>query len=272
MEAIDQLVRGIMALYEALKNIPGIGAMLDGLEEMAKKLNANFDSGIDGFSKLSDETIGATAELAKYTDELANLEDQYKKGEVTQEQYAKKREEILARQAEAVRSNAEKELAIEQDKMNKMIEAREAQLDRDKQLMDRKIEKINAAKDAEISAIDQSIQALEGQKNAINQVYDQKIEAVRRAAEEEKRAIDDSIAALNRQKTKVQDYYKDQLANVKSYYAKLKSEMDDAHNKEMAQMDRKIARLREAQGAAMDNLSSGPENEELKLMKVRQLT
>jgi len=271
MEAIDQLVKGIMFLYDALKNIPGIGAMLDGLEEMAKKLNANFDSGIDGMSKLSDETIGATSELAKYTDELANLDAQFKKGEITQEQYAKKKEEILARQVEAARKNAEKELAIEQDKMNKMIEAREAQLDRDKQLMDRKIEKINAAKDAEVAAIDQSIQALEGQKDAIDQVYDQKIEAVKRAAEAEKRAIQESIDALNKQKTAVKDFYKAQLANVKSYYAKLKSEMDAAHGKEMAQMDEKISRLKESQSAQMSSLDSGPENEELRLMKIQQL-
>jgi tape measure domain-containing protein len=271
MEAIDQLVRGVMFLYDALKNIPGIGAMLDGLEEMAKKLNANFDSGIDGFSKLSDETIGATAELAKYTDELANLEDQYKKGEITQEQYAKKREEILARQAEAVRRNAEKELAIEQDKMNKMIEAREAQLDRDKQLMDRKVEKINAAKDAEIASIDQSIQALEGQKDAIDQVYDQKIEAVKRAAEAEKRAIQEAIDALNQQKTAVKDFYSNQLENVKSYYSELKSQMDSAHSREMTQMDEKISALRARQSMEMGNFSSGPQNEKLDLMKIQQL-
>ncbi len=271
MEAIDQLVQGIMYLYDALKNIPGIGGMLNGLEDMAKKLNANFDAGIDGMSKLSDETIGATAKLEEYTDELVNLEDQFKKGAITQEQYANKREEILARQAEAVRQNAEKELAIEQDKMNKMIEAREKQLDRDKQLMDRKIEKINAAKDTEIAAIDQSIQALEGQKDAVDRVYDEKIQAVQRAAEAEKRAIQDSIDALNRQKTAVKDFYTDQLSDVKSYYAQLKSEMDSAHSKEMANMDQKISRLRASQGAQMSQLESGPENEELRLMKIAQL-
>jgi len=271
MEAIDQLVRGIMFLYDALKNIPGIGAMLDGLEEMAKKLNANFDSGIDGMSKLSDETIGATAELAKYTDELDNLDAQFKKGEITQEQYAKKREEILARQAEAVRKNAEKELAIEQDKMNKMIEAREAQLDRDEQLMGRKIDSINAAKDAEISAIDQSIEALEGQKAAISKVYDGKIEYINRAAEAEKRAIQDQIEALNSQKNSVKAYYSEQTELVKEHYSKLKSEMEAAHNKEMAQMDERIASLKKTQGAAMGNLDTGPQNEKLRLMEVRKL-
>ena len=271
MEAIDQLVRGIMSLYDALKNIPGIGGMLNGLEEMGKKLNANFDSGIDGMSKLSDKTIGATSELAKYTDELVNLDAQFKKNEITQEQYAKKREEILARQAEAVRKNAEKELEIEQDKLDKLIEARTAQLDREQQLMDRKVDAINKAKDREVDAIDETIRGLEKQKDANDKLYDEKIKSVRRAHASAKQAIEDEIAALNKQKDAVKDFYSGQLEKVKEYYSQLKSEMDEAHSREMSQMNEKISKLREAQGTEMSNLDSGPENEKLGLMKIQQL-
>lgn len=270
VELLNKVSNTVISLYEVLRNSP-VGGLLKGLEDMGKKLNANFDSGIDGFSKLSDETIGATSELAKYSDELVNLDAQFKKNEITQEQYAQKKEEILARQAEAVRKNAEKELEIEQDKLDKMIEARTAQLDREQQLMDRKVDAINKAKDREVEAIDETIRGLEKQKDANDKLYDEKIKSVRRAHTSAKRAIEDEITALKQQKNAVKDFYSSQLEDIKTYYSELKSEMDAAHSKEMSQMDEKISKLREAQGTEMSNLDSGPENEKLGLMKIQQL-
>jgi len=270
MELLNKVSNTVISLYEVLKKSP-VGGLLNGLEDMGKKLNANFDSGIDGFSKLSDETIGATSELAKYNDELANLERQRKEEGMAYLEYAKKKEEILARQAEAVRKNAEKELGIEKAKYDEMLEAKKAQLAQEKELMDRKIDDINKTKDAEVEAIDKSISALEEQKKVIGDVYDRKIEAVEAAGEVARRAIEDEILALKEQKRVVQSNFSAQIAAAKAYYAKLKSEMDSAHSKEMSQMDEKISRLREMQSMERSDLDSGPQNEKLGLMKIQQL-
>jgi tape measure domain-containing protein len=271
MQMLDFVIQKVQQLYGFLKNIPGIGAILDDFEKAGKALNNNFDKSIDIFSKLSDETIGAKAELAKYNDELKNLRDERDKQAITQEQYAKKEAEIMARRTAALQAQAQKELDIETEKMDKMIEARNKQLDRDKAMMDRKISAINEAKDAELSSIDETIKGLEKQRDATTAIYDRKIQDVKRAAEVTKRAIEDEIAALNAQKGRVKEYYSSQIEDAKSYYSKLKSEMDSAHSKEMSQMDAKIARLRAAQSAQLSALDSGPQQEKLNAMQVQRL-
>jgi len=271
MQILDIVIQKLIEFYNWLKQIPIVGDMLKGIEDGAKALNANFDQSIDIFSTLSDETTGAKAELEKYNDEMATLGEQLKNNEITQQQYHEKVAALEAKRAEAQKKIAAEELAAEQEKMDKMLEMRNQQLDRDEQLMQRKIDGINQAKDEEVRAIDETISNLERQKSAVKEVYDAKIESVKRAAELAKRAIEDEMAALRQQKEMVKRDYSERIAAVKSHYSQLKAEMDAAHSKEMAQMDAKIARLREAQSAEMRSYDSGPAQERLNMMKIADL-
>jgi tape measure domain-containing protein len=271
MKAIDLAVQGLMKLYEALKNIPGLGGILKGLEQAGEALNNNFDKSIDIFSKLSDETTGAKAELAKYNDELKNLAEQQRTGAITQEEYAKKEAEIMARRTAALQAQAQKELDIENEKLGQMVEARNKQLERDEQLMNRKIETINSAKDQELAAIDSVIAGLERQKEATDRVYDAKIDSVKRSAEEVKNSIDKEISALNSQKESVKAFYSNRIEAVKDYYSKVKAEMDAAHSKEMAQIDAAIAKAKQRHSASLGSLDNGPQKQKLERMQIREL-
>ena len=183
VKGIDLAVQLVMKLYEMIKKIPGIGHMLDGLEGAGAALNKNFDKSITVFSRLSDETTGAKVELEKYSDEMKMLRDQFAAEEITRVQYYQKVKELQDRQLEAKKKAVQDELTIEEDKMKTLLEQKNAQLQRDEQLMQRKIDGINRAKNEEIAAIDGVISNLERQKSTIEDIYNSKTEAVKRAAE-----------------------------------------------------------------------------------------
>ena len=271
MERIDNIAKAVMDLYAKMKQVPGLGKLLNGLEEMGKKLNANFDSGIDGWSKLSDQTIGATSDLEKYSNALDDLKRQRDAQQISEEQYSQKKAQLDADELQRQKANAQERINTEKAALEEMIEARTKQLDRDQQLMERKIDTINDIKDAELEAIDEAIDGLEKQKDAADDMYDAQIEGVKAASEEIKRSIEDQLAALNQQKTDVKRFYQARIEIVKSHYSQLKTEMDAAHTKEMRQIDEKISRLRESQSAQMGALDNGPEKRRLEMMKIKDL-
>ena len=271
MKVLDNIITKFIEFYGWLKGLPVIGDMLKGIEEGAKALNKSFDQSIDIFSKLSDETIGAKTELEKYNDEMANLEAQFQQGEITMEQYMNKREALQARAAEAQRKRNEQELETETEKLNTMLEARKLQIERQEQLMEREIAKVEEKRDLEIAAIDAVIESLEKKREASKTQYDQAIEDVQRAAEAEKRANEDAVAALQGRKTQVKRYYDEQLEMVKEHYAEERSEMLERHDAEMKLIDKKIAKIKSSHRAEMEGLKSGPYQRKLQLMEERDL-
>ena len=270
-QAIDVVIQAVIQLYNWIKKIPLIGDFFKGLEGIGAALNKNFDTAVDGFSRLSDETVGAKAELEKYNDEMAMLKKQQLENEITQEEYHKKVKELQAGQTEDVRKQAQQELEIEKEKLQEMLDAKKKQLDRENQLAQRKIASINKAKDREVKAIDETISDLGKQKNVIKDVYDSKIEKVKSAYQVSKRAIEDELTALRQQKTAVQQSYRTRMDAAKEHYSKLKAEMDAAHSREMSHLDKKIAKLKASHSAQMSALSSGPQQQVLNEMKITDL-
>ena len=191
MKVIDVVVTLAVKLYEALKNIPGVGALLKGMETYFTGMINALDVGVDSFSKLSDETIGAKSELEKYNDEMENLTERFNKQEISAEEYYKKKEELMLRSLESERKAAEKSMEIEQNKLNELLKARKNYLDRKKQLADREISDIEKTRDLEVDGVDENIKALKKQKDATAKIYDAKIADVKRAYEMSKRAIED---------------------------------------------------------------------------------
>ena len=90
MKVINDVTMAVVNLYNAMKKLPVLGPLFKGLEEAGAALNANFDSGIDSFSKLSDATIGAKSELEKYNDEMAELIRMEEAKEITAEEFERK--------------------------------------------------------------------------------------------------------------------------------------------------------------------------------------
>lgn len=272
MKALDAVFRMVGMLYNALKNIPGLGGMLEGLEQAAKGLNANFDGMVDSFSKLSDETIGATSNLAKYADEAEMLEDQLMRREISEEQYYKKMEELEARKLEAQKANLNERLNAELEAMNKMIAAKEKQLERERELAERKIEKIEEARDAEIGEIDKVIKKLEEQKEAAGKAYEKKKEAVKEASAIAIQALDKEIYKLNQIKSETTAMYDRAISAAKNYYSQQRSMMDANHSRAMAQLDAEISKRQREQQSQLSALSGGgPAQKNLDLMKRREL-
>ena len=271
MKVLDAVITKFIEFYEWLKGLPVVGDMLKGIEEGAAALNKNFDQSIDIFSKLSDETIGAQAALEKYNDEMANLEELYRNGEITMEQYHKKKAELQAKEDQRLQAQMQKELETEQGKLDEMLEKRKTYVERQEQLMEREIEKIEERKDLEIKAIDQVITEMERKKQASKEYYDSTIEGTKRSAEAEKRSNEDAVAALKERKTQVKRYYSEQLELVKANYAEERSAMEARHNSEMRMIDHKIAKIKASHGAEMQGLKSGPYQRRLALMEEQDL-
>lgn len=271
MQVINEIIKLTMKLYNFIKRIPVIGNLLNNMEKGFNKMNTDFDKIVDNMSRLSDETTGAKSELAKYNDEMKNLDDQLKKKTLSQEEYHRKVGELEKRQLEAKKKAIKTELEMEESKMKSLLERKKVQLEQEKQLMDRKIEEINAAKDAEVESIDTNIAKLKEQKAAIKDVYKSKIKDVKTASAAAIRAIEDEIIALNEQKSQVKASFDQRISTVKDFYAKARAEMSKAHDQEMSQINSRIDKLREAQGVEMGKLDSGPEQEKLNAMKIREL-
>ena len=271
MKVIDVVVNLAIKLYDVLKKIPGVGALLGGMETYFTGMINALDEGVDSFSKLSDETIGAKSELEKYNDEMKNLTERFNKEEISAEEYYKKKEELMLKSLESERQAAEKSMEIEQNKLDELLKIRKGYLDRKQQLADREISDIEKTRDLEIDGVDKNIKALEKQKDATAKMYDSKIEQTKRAYEMSKRAIEDEMALLKRQKDAVKDHYSEKLSSVKDYYDTLQSQMKEAHAVEMANIDAKIAALREAQSQEMDALKTGPQQAKLNQMKMLDL-
>ena len=271
VKVIDMAIQFAVKLYEQLKKIPGLDWLFGSLEEGGRIMNRFFDKGVDSFSKLSDETIGAKSDLEKYNDEMARLEEMYHANEITMEEYHRKKAKLQAEETKRLQAQRKKELEVEQGKLDEMLEKRKAHIERQEQLMEREIAKIEEKRDQEIAAIDETIKDIERKKEASKDYYDSAIEGVKRAAEAEKRANEDAVAALRQRKTEVQRYYSEQLAIVKANYAQQKSAMEDRHSAEMRMIDEKIARLRQSQSAEMQGLQSGPYQRRLEMAKERDL-
>ena len=270
-QVLNVVIELVAKLYNYLKSLPVIGGLIKGMEDGFNKMNTDFDKVVDNMTRLSDETTGAKTELEKYNDEMKNLDDQLKAGTLSQEEYYRKVKDLEQRRLDAKKKALATELEMEEAKIKSMLEKRKAQLDQEKIIMKEKIDAINEAKDAEVKAIDASIEKLKNQKTVITELYNKKIQSVKDASAEAIRAIEDETRALQEQKDVVQESFKSRLDKVKSFYAAAKAEMTKAHDKEMSQIDARISKLRQAQGAAMDRLGYGPEKEKLDLMKMADL-
>jgi len=271
MQALNNIIELVGKLYNSIKKIPGIGNILNGMEEGLNGINTNFEKMVDNMTRLSDETTGAKTELEKYNDEMKNLDNQLAAGTLSQEEYHRKVDELQQRRLEAKKKALATEVEAEEVALNTMLEKRKAQLEQHKAVMQEKIDSINKVKDEEIKAIDAAIEKLNEQKAAIKSLYEDKIQSVKDASEASIRAIDDEIRALNQQKEEVKASFGLRLTAVKDYYAKARAEMTKVHEEEMSQIEERISRLRFSHSVRMKRLDSGPEQEKLNLMKIQDL-
>lgn len=270
-QALSFVIELVVKLYNWLKKLPVIGDLLKGLEDIGVGLNNNFDNMVDSFSRLSDETTGATTELDKYkskTEELNRLKEQER---ITEEEYQRRKAKIEEEFHNKQIARKKEQLNDEINNFKTAMATRKEQFEEEKTLIERKIEDIDRAKDTEVKAIDEVIQALEQQKKETKAVYDEKIRNIQRAYEAEQAAIARSQANLKAQENATKTFYDRASQAVADHYSKKRAEMEASHRREMAMMDASINALRTKQSLESKALEMGPEAEKLNLMRAADL-
>lgn len=267
---IDKLILGLEWLLKKIaEDLPAVSGAFQIIGKGLRFFNVGFDKSIDQFSRLSDETVGATSNLEKFNNELKALEEQ--KGKIPEEEYARKREQLENERHQAVMKNKRIELESAISGFETMLAKRKEQMEQEKTMLERKIEDINKAKDVEVQAIDEVIKALQKQKKETKKVYDEKIEDVKRAYDEEQKTIAASQRALKSQSSAVKQYYDQASINLKAYYSQKKAEMEADHRREMNNLNASIAALRTKQSLESKRLDLGPEARALAKMRASDL-
>ena len=264
---IDTVVQAIIKAYNWFKNLEGplkailtpfmgIFKAMEVLEGAGPGMNNFFDSLTDGFSKLSDETVGATSDLEKFNDEMKNLESM--RPEIGEEEYFKKKEELEKQFLERKRQRLNKEGEAEKAKLNEMLQMRKDKIDRQEQLADREKAQIEKLRDQEVKRYDAAIAAVEKKAAATERAYQSEMAGLKALFQAQKRAIEDEQAAVKANQTAIKRQFEDKKAAAVEYYATLKKEMDAAHSKEMSQIDARISKLKASQKSQLDELDNGP--------------
>jgi len=164
MSGVDQLFTFVGNLYNKIKNIPGLGHILEGFEGMLNDANTSFDRMVDNTARLSDETIGATASLEQYADKAKELEDMLGSGQITREEYNKKiHDNEMQRLNEVVNQLQSR---FETESANRKTIADEA-----KQYYDDELAKVREVHDKKIATIDAEIAALRKKTPAEKKLY-----------------------------------------------------------------------------------------------------
>ena len=271
MKMINNMVLLVTKLYEKLRNIPAFDRLFDSLGKAGKGMNKFFDGMIDGFTKLSDETIGAKTELDKFADELKMLKDMQAKGEIDKEEYERKLQNLEDRRLQAKKKSLDKELEAEKATLDEMIQMRNDEIARAEQLAEREIEQIENLRDKEISRHDAAIALIEKKAAATAKAFEAEMTALKAGFTARKRAIEDEMVQVKSRQTALKREFKDRESAAKEYYAGLKREMDAAHSKEMAQIDSRLAKMKAGQQSELAELDNGPAKQRLEQEKMRDL-
>jgi len=277
---IAAVVAGILRLVETLgwlvNLIPGMKGFTQALAEAG-----DMRSVIDAQTALDEAITGTTNAFKKEEEEIERLEKELQamkdSGLVPTTEKQKELNAAIdalnTKKAEAEMKRLEGAYGAAKTKLNEMIEAQRAQLDRDKQLGERKIEVLNKEMEAIKRNADAKVNANKKETEEVVKGVDEQIRQIQRKSEVQKRETEDERNRLNSLRNDYRAYYDGLTSDVEAFYDRKRSEMEASHAAEISNLDAEIAKIKEKYAAELDSVSSGngPQQQRLQQMKLNEL-
>ena len=270
VEALDWALQRLDEFVQFAMSIPIVGDAFKAVGNAMNGAMENLRNGIDDFSRLSEETTGATGKLDEYENTVENLKQQLSEGTITQGEYNQKinelntqkaRSELQALQQEAAETQAalqqdydaaksaqeSKQSAYDKEKeiLTSMGETMKGAIDKEIEQNNRAITKIKEKATAQKAALDASARAIKRNAAAAKAALDQQSEDVKAAAAEQVAAVDQAVEqikskyasirqGLERQRDAINTRYDAEIAAID----RAKDAATAAHNRRMDEIDR----------------------------------
>lgn len=164
MSGFDKLFTFVQNLYNKIKNVPGLGHILEGFEGMLGNANTAFDKFVDNTARLSEETIGAKANLEQYANKAQELANMLDSGQITREEFNKQMHENETNRLSQLVTQLQSRFDTES--ANRKTIASEAEQHYDKELA-----KVKEIYNEKVAAIDAEIAALRKKTPAEERLY-----------------------------------------------------------------------------------------------------
>lgn len=276
---IASVVAGLLKLIETLgwliNLIPGMEGVTESFAEMG-----DMRSVIDSQTALGEAVTGTTNAFKKEDEEVKRLEEEMTNLSLAGKDTTEKQKELNAaidalntKKAEAEMKRLEGAYDAAKTKLDEMIEAQKAQLERDKQLGERKIEVLNKEMEVIKKNADAKVDAVKKETEEVVKGIDEQIRQIQRKAEAQKRETEDEKTRLNSLRDDYKTYYDGLMSDVEAFYDEKRSRMEESHAAEMDNLDAEIAKVKEKYAAQLDAVSdgSGPQQQKLQQMKLNEL-
>lgn len=274
---IASIVAGLIRLGNTIRwiidNTPFLKDLKVNLDELG-----DMRSAIDSQTALGEAVTGTTNAFKSEEEEVAKLEEEMADLSLAGKDTTEKQKELNAaidalntKKAEAEMKRLENAYETAKNKLNEMIEVQKAQLERDKELGERKIEVLDRELDAIKRNSEEKIDAIKREAEETIKGIDEQITQIKRKAEANKRAIEDEKDRLQGMRDDYKSYYDSLKNSVEAFYDEKRARMEESHAAEMANLDEQVARIKDKYAAELGSVSSGPQQEKLQIMQISEL-